>query len=306
MTPAATNLSLAMQGAGLAAGDADKLAFQAQQALGDAAISDPAFVNAMTILAQGTVAGGGTLYDNRSGVFVRALAQVEAGLSLALPVLPTLLDVGVSFKEVISETTFSYVTYADKDSEDGVGDRIRDDLKDRNRRRTTKFNMDFGVRATPLEWLALGLAARNVIPMDLAYAGPGGPIHVDPQIRAGLMVRPLGFLKLGVDVDLRENESPVLPGYTMRHFGAGVEFDLPVLKLRVGYDENLAFAKDHGRLTAGIGLDFFGYFLLDLGVQGSLVKTQFKAASVDGTDKAETIPTDRVSVGLSLGVNLPF
>src|SRR6185503_3597718 len=133
LTAAGNNLSLAMQGGGLAPADADKLAFQAQQALGDAAISDPAFINAMTILAQGTTAGGSTLYDNRSGMLVRGLAQVEAGISLALPVLPTLLDVGVSFKEVISETSFTIVTFADKDSEDDLGDRVRDDLTKDNR-----------------------------------------------------------------------------------------------------------------------------------------------------------------------------
>ena len=306
LTAAGNNLSLAMQGGGLAPADADKLAFQAQQALGDAAISDPAFINAMTILAQGTTAGGSTLYDNRSGMLVRGLAQVEAGISLALPVLPTLLDVGVSFKEVISETSFTIVTFADKDSEDDLGDRVRDDLTKDNRKRTTKFNMDLGVRGTPFEWLTLGLAARNIIPMDLAFAGPGGDLHVDPQVRFGAMVQPVRFIKLGFDVDLMENKSPVLPGYTTRHLGAGVEFDLPVLKIRVGYDDNLAFAKDHGRLTAGLGLDFFGYFILDLGVQGSLTKTEYKAAQVDGSEGSKTIPTDRVSVGLSLGVNLPF
>jgi hypothetical protein len=307
LTPAANNLSLAMQGAGLAAGDANKLAFQAQQALGDAAISDPAFVNAMTILARGTVAGTtSTFYDNPSGLIVRALAQVEAGLSLALPVLPTLLDVGLSFKEVISETSFTTVTFADKDSEDHLSRRIKDDLTKDNRKRTTKFNMDFGVRATPFEWLSLGLAGRNIIPMDLAFAGPGGSMHVDPQVRLGMMLRPINLIRLGVDVDLMENESPVLPGYTIRHFGAGAELNLTVLKIRVGYDDNLAFSQDHGRLCAGLGLDFFGYLVIDFGVQASLTKTVIQAAKVDGSDAAKTIPSDRVSAGLSIGVNLPF
>ncbi|HVE43214.1 MAG TPA: conjugal transfer protein TraF [Planctomycetota bacterium] len=307
MTPAASNLSVAMQGAGLAAGDADKLAYQAQQALGDAAISDPAFINAMTILAAGTQPGSSnTFYDNPSGMMLRAVAQVEAGISLALPVLPTLLDVGVSFKEVISETSFTTVTFADKDSEDKLSDRIKDDLTKDNRKRTTKFNMDLGVRGTPFEWLTLGLAARNIIPMDLAFAGPGGKIHMDPQVRFGAMVRPINLLRLGFDVDLMENESPVLPGYTIRHFGAGAEINLSVLKIRVGYDDNLAFSKDHGRLCAGLGLDFFGYLLIDIGVQASLTKTEIQAAKVDGSDDARTIPSDRVSAGVSIGVNLPF
>jgi hypothetical protein len=307
LTPAANNLSLSMQGAGLSAADANKLAFQAQQSLGDAAISDPAFVNAMTILAQGTAPGAATtLYGNPSGILVRALAQVEAGISLAIPVLPTLLDVGISFKEVISETSFTTVTFADKDDDDNVTDRIRDDLTKDNRKRTTKFNMDLGIQGRPFECLTLGLAARNIIPMDLAFAGPGGDLHVDPQVRFGAMFRPIGLLRLGFDVDLMENESPVLPGYTIRHFGAGAEINLSVLKLRVGYADNLAFSKDHGRLCAGLGLDFLGYLVIDLGVQASLTKTEIQAAKVDGSDDARTIPSDRVSVGVSIGMNLPF
>jgi hypothetical protein len=141
--------------------------------------------------------------------------------------------------------------------------------------------------------------------MDLEFAGPGGKIHQDPQVRFGALVRALGFINVGFDVDLMENESPVLPGYTTRHFGAGLELDLPVLKLRVGYDDNLAFKPDHGRVTAGVGLDFFG-FILDVGVQASFVKTEVKAAAVDGSDSATTIPTDRVSAGFTLGVNVPF
>jgi hypothetical protein len=307
LTPAATSLSQAMQGAGLTAADANKLAYQAQQALGDAAISDPAFVNAMTILAAGTKPGASTtLYDNPSGMLVRAVAQMEAGISLALPVLPTLLDAGVSFKEVLSETSFSRITLANKDSESNLTHRIRDDLTKDNMKRTTNFNMDLGVRATPFEWVSLGLAARNIIPMDLAFAGPGGPIRMDPQVRLGAMLQPINLFRLGVDVDLLENESPVLPGYMIRHFGAGGELNLTVLKIRAGYDDNLAFAKDHGRLCAGLGLDFFGYLVIDLGAQASLSKTEIEAAKVDGSKAAKTIPSDRVSAGLSIGVNLPF
>ena len=120
------------------------------------------------------------------------------------------------------------------------------------------------------------------------------------------MFQPVGFLKLGVDVDLMENESLVLPGYTIRHFGAGVEFDFPVLKIRLGWDDNIAFKPDHGRLTAGLGLDFFGYLVIDFGVQGSLVTTEYKAARNDGTEGAKSFPSDRVSAGISIGVNLPF
>jgi len=303
-TAAEANLSQALQTrAGLSATDADNLAYQAQQSLGDKAISKKSFIDAMVALAQGT--GGATnLYNSPSGVFMRALAQAEAGLSFGLPLLPTLLDVGVSFKMILSETSFRFLSYAEKDSGTDVGEAIRDDLLKKNRVRSTNFNMDLGARAMPLEWLTIGLAGRNIIPMDIKYDGPG-KMHMDPNVRLGAMVSALGFLKIGGDIDLVENESPVLPGYMIRQAGAGVEFDLPVLKLRVGYARNLAFASDKGRLTAGIGFDIAG-FVIDIGAQASLNEITYQPAKLDGSEDKKTFLSDWVSAGITIGVNLPF
>jgi hypothetical protein len=304
-TPTAAQSSLSAQlqaRAGLSATDADNLAFHAQQSLGDAAISDPAFVDTMVALAQGTGAST-SLYDNPSGVFVRGLAQAEIGISFALPLFPTLLDVGVSFKEIISETSFRFVSYAEQDSGDDFEETIREDLRD-NRVRSTDFNVDLGAKLTPTDWLTVAIAGRNLIPMDIKYKGPG-KMHMDPQVRLGAMVSALGFLKLGADIDLLENESPVLPGYKTRQAGVGLEFDLPVFKLRVGYAKNLAFSSDHGRLAAGFGFDLLG-FVIDIGAQASLHKIVYQPASEDGTESKESFFSDHVNAGLTIGLNLPF
>src|SRR6185503_17838314 len=303
-TAAETNLSQALQNrAGLSATDADNLAYQSRAALGDGAISNPAFIDAMVALAQGT--GGATnFYNSPSGVFLRALAQAEAGISFALPLLPTLLDVGVSFKEIISETSFRFLSYAEQDSGTDVGEAIRDDLLKKNRVRSSNFNVDLGARVMPLEWLTMALSVRNMIPMNIKYAGPGR-MHMDPHLRFGAMASALGFLKFGVDVDLLENESPVLPGYKTRNVGVGLEFDLPVIKLRIGYADNLAFASDHGRITAGIGFDILG-FVIDIGAQASLNEITVEEAKLDGSKSAKTFFADQVSAGFTIGVNLPF
>jgi len=303
-TAAETNLSQALQNrAGLSATDADNLAYQSRAALGDGAISNPAFIDAMVALAQGT--GGATnFYNSPSGVFLRALAQAEAGISFALPLLPTLLDVGVSFKEIISETSFRFLSYAEQDSGTDVGEAIRDDLLKKNRVRSSNFNVDLGARVMPLEWLTMALSVRNMIPMNIKYAGPGR-MHMDPHLRFGAMASALGFLKFGVDVDLLENESPVLPGYKTRNVGVGLEFDLPVIKLRIGYADNLAFASDHGRITAGIGFDILG-FVIDIGAQASLNEITIEEAKLDGSKSAKTFFADQVSAGFTIGVNLPF
>ncbi len=281
---------------------AANLAFHAQQSLGDTAISDPAFINTMVTLVQGT--GGSTnLYDNPSGVFVRGLAQAEIGISFALPLFPTLLDVGVSVKDIISETSFRFISYAEQDSGDDIGETIREDLRD-NRVRSTDFNFDFGARLTPMEWLTVSIAGRNLIPMDIKYKGPG-KMHMDPQVRLGAMASALGFLKIGADIDLLENESPVLPGYKTRQVGVGLEFDLPVFKLRFGYAKNLAFPSDHGRVAAGFGFDVLG-FVIDIGAQASLHEIEYQSASVDGTESKETFFSDHVNAGITIGLNLPF
>jgi len=283
--------------------DAQNLAYYAQQSLGDAAISDPNFAKALIALYQGT--GTGTnLYNSPSGVFLRALAQAEAGLSFALPLLPTLLDVGVSFKMILSETSFRFLSYAEKDNGTDLGEAIRDDLLKKNRVRSTNFNMDLGARVMPLEWLTVSMAGRNIIPMDIKYDGPG-KMHMDPNVRLGAMVSALGFLKLGGDIDLVENESPVLPGYKFRQAGAGLEFDLPVIKLRVGYAQNLASPSDKGRLTAGIGFDIAG-FVIDIGAQASLNEVTYQPAKLDGSEDKKTFMSDWVSAGITIGVNLPF
>jgi hypothetical protein len=305
LTGSAAALANAMVGAGLSAQDAKNLAYNAEQALGPTAIADPAFVNAMTQIAHGTATGSTTdLYNNPSGAILRAVGQMEVGLSFALPVIPTVFDLGISVKDVIVESSWSAVTFADKDSEDSLNHRIRTDLTKDNLKRTSHFNADLGGQVHALDWLTLAISARNIVPMTVDFGGPGGTAHLDPQARFGALFQPLSFLKLGGDIDLLRNESPVLPGYFTRHAGAGAEFDFPVIKLRVGYDDNLAFSGDHGRLTAGLGLDFFGFLVIDVGAQASLVKTEYKPAN--GTTAAKTVPSDRASAGITIGANFPF
>jgi len=186
---------------------------------------------------------------------------------------------------------------------------VRDDLRT-NRRTTDTVNLDLGLRAMPLEWVAVGLSARNLIPMNIKVGGPDGTIHEDPLLRLGAMARLLGFINVGMDIDLIETESPVLPGYKDQHFGAGVEFDLPrllgvpfMLVPRVGYNDNLAESREKGLLTAGLAIKIYA-FSLDLGGSYALDKVEVQAAKLNGSS-AKSFP-ERVSAGLTLGVNVPF
>jgi hypothetical protein len=316
LSPAGTALSAQLQAAGLVGSsdpdgvpDADELAFQAQLALGDAAISDPAFQQALAASVAAMVAGaapGDTLYYSDVGVIVRGFAQLEAGVSLGLPVIPTIFEAGLSLKEVVTETLYRRITVSERDLGESGGqdlaDAVRDDLRE-SRRRTSRFNVDLGARVTPLPWLAASIAARNILPMRVDVAGPEGHLDLDPQVRAALLFAPLARLRAGVDLDLVETESPVLPGYEFRQLAAGAELDLWSVNLRAGYVDNLATSESDGALTAGLGLDILGV-KLDVAARYGLKRTQVVR---DGElDRSELDLPQQVTLAMTLGVEVSF
>ena len=117
--------------------DADKLAIQAQQSLGDAGISDAAFqqsfidgINA-TLANFGSGAAGDplTIFFNGSGIEFRGIRIRETGISMGLPLHGLLFEslipvnVGITLKEVIGETFRTVITLQDlQDGEDVLGD----------------------------------------------------------------------------------------------------------------------------------------------------------------------------------------
>jgi hypothetical protein len=124
------------------------------------------------------------------------------------------------------------------------------------------------------------------------------------MVRAGVLLTPFRFLKIGADLDLLESESPVLPGYETRHFGAGVELDARYVLLRVGYTENLATGDVDGAVTGGLGFDIFGV-KLEIGAMYGLEDTTVIPDDVGADVDALDLP-QRVSLAISLGVDVRF
>jgi hypothetical protein len=312
-SPGVAPLSTAMQGAGLTASQANLLAVEALRS--GVNIQDPRMFATLVQIAGATAANNVpntqmTLDQNGSGISVRALAQIEAGVAFGLPLLPTLLDVGIAFKMIYNEASFASRSIAQL-SNGKIGSSIVDDFKS-NRIGSSDFNMDLGARFMPLEWLTLSLSARNLIPMDIPVGGfAGGTYHQDPIVRFGAMGMALGFIRVGMDIDLTEQASFDLSGYAVRRFGTGVEFDLPALIgfplmviPRVGYTDNLAMSGETGWITGGLAIKIFA-FTLDLGAQMALDQAQFKAASSFSGSAAKSYPAGG-SVGVTLAVDLPF
>jgi hypothetical protein len=310
LTPATQNLSAQLApifGAttdsdGDGTTDADELAYQAQLALGDAAISNPAFIATMESIARATVANAGTgaaastLYFTDSGTVIRGLIQAEVGIGFGLPLFPTALEVGIALKEVVSETFYRKITYQEEEENDDLGDAVRDEFKE-NRKRDSDFNIDLGAIVRPASWVTVGLSVRNLLPMKVSFAGPGD-LETDPKIRAGAAFRPAGFFTIGFDFDVLEADSDLLDGYHSRFLGAGFEFDFPVIKLRGGYFDNVADSDTRGTFTAGIGLDVW-LFRLDVAGQIGIHENKVKPDSLDGQDEEEIFP-DRASVSFTL------
>ncbi len=298
----ASQPALAGDADGDGASDAAELAFHAQQGMPAGSLSDPAFVQALALVGASTVAGTPlTLGENQSGFILRGMVQEEIGVGFGLPVIPSILELGLALKVVITETTYARVTETEME-EDDFDEALQDNLRE-NRKRSFDLNLDLGARVFPTPWLAASLAARNVIPTTVDIAGPEGHLRTEPQVRAGLMIQPLSWLRLGGDLDLLESDSDLLPGYSWRYVGAGAELDFSYVKLRAGYRENLA--DDSGAIVTG-GLGFrIASFFIDLGAQVGLERVEYDPASVDGTEAAEDIYS-RAAFGLTFGVDTSF
>jgi hypothetical protein len=256
---------------------------------------------AKSIVTNDGTNGSTLFYGNSSGLEARGLAQWETGVSLGVPVLPTMLNVGIGFKEIISETSFTAIHVSDLESGSDTLHHVRDDLKN-NRERSNQFNMDLGVLVTPYEWGAIGLTGRNLIPMRVKIDAPEGHLKLDPTYRMGVLFTPIDLIHIGADIDLNETESAVLPGYKYQMMGAGIEFDFPVIKLRGGVFDNIASSKDGVTYTAGLGLKIF-VVTLDLSAQMASKRQEIREETA--TKSSQKIP-ERAGVGLTLGMELFF
>ncbi|EKG82724.1 type IX secretion system membrane protein PorP/SprF [Vibrio cholerae] len=146
------------------------------------------------------------------------------------------------------------------------------DLRD-NGNGETIFNMDAGAL-----WfygpIRIGFAANNLISREIktktiTSAVSGNPISysydMKPQytVGAGIVA---DYFTLSVDYDLNEEERYKDFKDNTQMIRVGGEIDIMrQLKLRAGYNKNLAYDNTKGTVTAGIGLSPLNLFQLDLG-----------------------------------------
>jgi len=296
--------------------DVQELAFNAQQSLGDAGISDPNFQSTFITTSIATNSGlalgqpGNTLYSNGSGIVFQGILMRETGISVGVPlsIIPipffSTINVGIAIKEVIGETFYAKVLLSDLPDGESIVDDVRRQYKE-NRERSNQFSMDAGISVSPLPWLTAGISAKNLIPMHFDSKF-GEDIDIGPQVRMGVGFTPLGLLKIGMDVDLLENDlDQFVDGLKSRMGGAGVELTLPFISLRTGMFTNLSnVASSGGVWTGGIGMNL-SIIHIDINGQLALSETRIETGSlINGTDSVR-VP-ERFSASVSVGMELKF
>lgn len=293
-TPAGIALRDRLLAAGISAADANELAWQAEQALG-AGVGSDATQTALVQVAQATQAGAAnpdeTFLNNPSGVTARGMRWIETAVGFGLSLSP-LVSVGGALKHVRVETFVERFTVREMpDLDSGV---IRDTLT-RSQRSEDHIDVDVAGIVHLSETVSAGLVIRNLWPIRVRFDG-GDDFTVGPNLRAGAAVS-LGVARAFLDLDLTDNPSAVLAGYHARRAAIGAELTLP-FRLRVGLEDNLAFAKDSPVFTAGIGLHL-GPFFFDLSGM-----TALRWGKVELEDDTIRVP-ERFAVALTIGVDVP-
>ncbi|HGF7178201.1 TPA: conjugal transfer protein TraF [Vibrio cholerae] len=201
----------------------------------------------------------------KSSVNAVSVGVTELGITLAK--YQTFLGQHISFGITPKlQRVYTYVYEASLDSYD-----IKD-LRD-NGNGETIFNMDAGAL-----WfygpIRIGFAANNLISREIktktiTSAVSGNPISysydMKPQytVGAGIVA---DYFTLSVDYDLNEEERYKDFKDNTQMIRVGGEIDIMrQLKLRAGYNKNLAYDNTKGTVTAGIGLSPLNLFQLDLG-----------------------------------------
>ncbi|GIC27402.1 conjugal transfer protein TraF [Vibrio cholerae] len=201
----------------------------------------------------------------KSSVNAVSVGITELGITLAK--YQTFLGQHIAFGITPKlQRVYTYVYEASLDSYD-----IKD-LRD-NGNGETIFNMDAGAL-----WfygpIRIGFAANNLISREIktktiTSAVSGNPISysydMKPQytVGAGIVA---DYFTLSVDYDLNEEERYKDFKDNTQMIRVGGEIDIMrQLKLRAGYNKNLAYDNTEGTVTAGIGLSPLNLFQLDLG-----------------------------------------
>ena len=139
--------------------------------------------------------------------------------------------------------------------------------------------------------------------MEFDLKGVSDTFDVDPQVRLGAAFKPFDILKIGLDVDLLENEFDGLEGFKSRLLAGGVELSLLPIKIRGGIFTNTASDETTIVYSLGIGLRI-GPLLADINgmISGRRVKVEVDSPLGSGS---AVIP-ERFAFSFTIGLDFSF
>jgi hypothetical protein len=251
---------------------AEEFVFQAEKAGYDMDDSDHREV--LQRSARQTGSNGDHGIDlNSTGAFVRGIIATEIGLgygrAFEIPYIPGKVSFGAVPKIVVGTTFFDFIPWDEVDSVSDAIDRL---LNGTSVRTSTRFGLDLGMMAKPLDRLTLGLTARNVNKPSFSFAG-SGDYELDPQVRTGIAYGLTENWLIAFDADLTENDHSAVQGFHSRQLSGGTEYWLPLksvrVALRMGAWTNVASgSNDAVALSGGLSVGKGG-FLFDFAVGSS-------------------------------------
>ncbi|MBI2190403.1 MAG: conjugal transfer protein TraF [Planctomycetes bacterium] len=302
---------------GLNNGQANELAFQTEQILGNKlndAETQRTILEVVQATGGNTAAGSAqaTLRNNRSSVLVKGIAIQEVAFAYGFPVYEDKLRLGLAPKVQVGTTFFNVFDISDTQDDVSSGDDVIQELEDiyNNSRKTeTTFNVDVGAAFVPWDWLEVGVAGKNLIPAEFEFKQPADgrfsipDFELDPQARAGVLVRPFGWkwLKLAADADLTKNSTSLFGNFQQRVVGGGFEISPTVwifqVALRGGVLDNVEESGDGRTYTAGLGLRTGIFYLAAEG----RISDDTTLIGGDG----DNLPS-RAGISVNFGINVRF
>jgi hypothetical protein len=282
---------------GLSTNQANAIANLAAQSGVD--LEDPFLQEAIVTAA--TLAGNGTadsILNNDSGARVLALSTQELAVALSFDLWEEHLSIGIAPKLMHGITGEKNYLVADALAGnltfDNAGEQFLDSRED-----SFAFGIDAGIAVQPFDWIRFGIVGRNLNRPGFKFKISRDRKYLNPQVRAGVALKPVPSLTLTMDADLIRNTDFAFHEIRSQLVGGGLEWapgpDELGFALRLGAYSDVRDLREKKLLpvlTAGMGVRF-AVLTVDVSANVGLEREEFRG---------NQIPRD-IGFGVQVGFN---
>ena len=246
--------------------------------------------------ANRSLANGSATLNNFTGLKLVHFDMKEAEWSFGFSLFEDHLHITPSLKYLHGRVSASNLKITDPAS--NLTD-ILNALEDEpNIVHTNEFDMDLGVLFTLGRRWSFGLATNNLLSPSFDAPTGHADVKLDPTLRIGTAFKyslneNYGGT-IGVDFDVVQTESPIIPDMYRRMFSIGVEQSLsPYLNLHFGTGVDTASRDTTWIFSTGFGVRV-SHFFLDTAITTATDSTKIEGERI----------SDAGGYGISLGYNL--